>query len=404
MKKRYLVFGIMAFSHCVKAQSIKDTAFEKKKLSKTTIDFAFSYYNQDGNNSAVTGGIGTEKLSVYATDITISHQFKKLNTFSFNTGLDIITSASTDKIDYRVSSASYQDQHFHADVSFQRQLKKTDLKISGSLGMAFESDYAAIPLGISFNYTEPSKMRTYQLGFSCSIDDLRWGRFDNEHSGDKLQLVYPSELRYKDWFDVKKRNTYNIKAGFTQVLSKKITVGIFPEFIYQKGLLATPFHRVYFNNNSLRVENLPKQRFKFPVALKLNAFLGSRFILKNQYSFYADNFGIIANAIETEGALKIVPQFTMAAFFRFYHQSGSDYFKPYKEHQTEEEFYTSDYDLSRYNTYKAGLSLKIFPISKKQKKAFFENILVRYAFYYRSNHLQAHIMSFALSVASEKNR
>jgi len=404
MKKRYLVFGIMAFSHCVKAQSIKDTAFEKKKLSKTTIDFAFSYYNQDGNNSAVTGGIGTEKLSVYATDITISHQFKKLNTFSFNTGLDIITSASTDKIDYRVSSASYQDQHFHADVSFQRQLKKTDLKISGSLGMAFESDYAAIPLSVSFNYTEPSKMRTYQLGFSCSIDDLRWGRFDNEHSGDKLQLVYPSELRYKDWFDVKKRNTYNIKAGFTQVLSKKITVGIFPEFIYQKGLLATPFHRVYFNDNSLRVENLPKQRFKFPLALKLNAFLGTRFILKSQYSFYADNFGIIANAIETEGALKIVPQFTMAAFFRFYHQSGSDYFKPYKEHQTEEEFYTSDYDLSRYNTYKAGLSLKIFPISKKQKKAFFENILVRYAFYYRSNHLQAHIMSFAFSVASEKNK
>lgn len=394
----------MAFSHCVKAQSIKDTAFEKKKLSKTTIDFAFSYYNQDGNNSAVTGGIGTEKLSVYATDITISHQFKKLNTFSFNTGLDIITSASTDKIDYRVSSASYQDQHFHADVSFQRQLKKTDLKISGSLGMAFESDYAAIPLSVSFNYTEPSKMRTYQLGFSCSIDDLRWGRFDNEHSGDKLQLVYPSELRYKDWFDVKKRNTYNIKAGFTQVLSKKITVGIFPEFIYQKGLLATPFHRVYFNDNSLRVENLPKQRFKFPLALKLNAFLGTRFILKSQYSFYADNFGIIANAIETEGALKIVPQFTMAAFFRFYHQSGSDYFKPYKEHQTEEEFYTSDYDLSRYNTYKAGLSLKIFPISKKQKKAFFENILVRYAFYYRSNHLQAHIMSFAFSVASEKNK
>lgn len=394
----------MAFSHCVKAQTIKDTAFEKKKLSKTTIDFAFSYYNQDGNNSAVTGGIGTEKLSVYATDLTISHQFKKLNTFSLNAGLDIISSASTDKIDYRVSSASYQDQHFHADVNFQRQLKKTDLKIGGSLGMAFESDYAAVPLSISFNYSEPSKMRTYQLGFYCSIDDLRWGRFDNEHAGDKLQLVYPEELRYKDWYDVKKRNTYTIKAGFTQVLTKKMTLGIFPEFIYQQGLLATPFHRVYFNDNSLRVENLPKQRFKFPIALKLNAFLGSRFILKNQYSFYADNFGIIANAVEVEGALKIVPQFTMATFFRFYHQSGSDYFKPYKEHQTDEEFYTSDYDLSRFNTYKAGLSLKIFPISKKQKKAFFENILLRYSFYYRSNNLHAHIMSFAFSFATENKK
>ena len=73
----------MAFSQFVKAQNIlPDSLFEKKKLSKTSIEFAFSYYNQDGNNSAVTGGIGTEKLSVYATSLNIAHLFKKLNTVS----------------------------------------------------------------------------------------------------------------------------------------------------------------------------------------------------------------------------------------------------------------------------------------------------------------------------------
>lgn len=392
----------MAFSQFVKAQNaISDSSFEKKKLSKTSIEFAFSYYNQDGNNSAVTGGIGTEKLAVYATNVNIAHQFKQLNTFSANIGLDMISSASTDKIDYRVSSASVLDQHFHTDINFKRQFKRPDLKIGGGIGFAFESDYAAVPISVSLNYTEPSKMRTYQLDFTASFDDLRWGRFDADHPGDRLQLVYPSELRYREWYDEQKRNTYNIKLGFTQVLTKKMTLGIFPEFVYQKGLLATPFHRVYFNDNTLRVENLPKQRFKFPLAIKLNAFLGNRFILKNQYSFYADNFGIIANTIEIEGALKIVPKFTLAAFFRFYHQSGSDYFKTYKEHSTDESFYTSDYDLSRFNSYKAGLSLKFYPVSKTQKKVFFENILLRYSFYYRSNNLQAHTASFAFTFASE---
>ena len=400
MKKRYIIFGLIAFSQSIKAQTLSDSSFEKKKLSKTSIEFSFSYYNQDGKNSAVTGGIGSEKLSVYAPELTISHQFKKLNTFSLNAGIDIITSASTDKIDFVVSSASYKDQHVHADVSYQRQLKKIDLKIGGAAGISIESDYTAFPVSFSLNYTEPSKMRSYQIGINCSFDDLRWGRYDGNANG-KSVLVYPAELRYKEWYDVYRRNTYNIKLGFTQVLSKKMTIGIFPEFIYQQGLLATPFHRVYFNDNSLRVENLPKQRFRFPVAIKLNAFIGSRFILKNQYSFYADNFGIIANAIEIEGALKIVPQFTVGSFFRFYHQSASRYFKPYKEHQTDENFYTCDYDLSRFNSYKAGVSLKFFPISKMQKKIFFENILLRYSFYYRSNHLQAHTATFAFTFASE---
>ncbi len=390
----------MAFSHFVKAQNTKDTAFEKKRLSKTSIEFSFSYYNQDGNNSAVTGGIGTEKLSVYATNISALHQFRKLNTISGNAGIDIISSASTDKIDFRVSSASLVDQHFHADINYQRQLKKTDLEIAGGIGMAFESDYSAFPISLSLNYTEPSKMRSYQLGFSGSFDDLRWGRFDGNHTGPKLQLVYPEELRYMEWYDVYKRRTYNIKLGFTQVLSKKISLGIFPEFIYQNGLLATPFHRVYFNDNTLRVENLPAKHFKFPLAIKLNAFLGTRFILKSQYSFYADNFGVIGNAIEVESAVKIVPQFTLSSFFRFYHQSGSKYFKPYKEHTTEEIFYTCDYDLSRFNSYKAGFDLKFYPIGKAKKKAFIDNVLLRYSFYYRSNNLQAHIVSLAFTLAS----
>lgn len=394
---------MMAISQIVKAQeALNDSSFLKKRLSKTTVDFALSYYNQDGNNSAVTGGIGTEKLSVYAANLTIAHQFRQYNTISINTGIDIISSASTDKIDYRVSSASILDQRFHTDVNFQRQLKKTDLKISGGVGLAFESDYAAYPISMAFNYTEPTKMRTYSLGFSCSFDDLRWGRFDKDHEGKRLQLVYPSELRYKEWYADEKRKTYNIKFGFTQVLSSKVNLGIFPEFVYQQGLLATPFHRVYFSDNSLRVENLPKQRFRFPLAVKLNAFLGTRFILKNQYSFYADNFGIIGNALEIEGVVKVAKQFSLASFFRFYHQSASNYFKPYKVHDIEEEFYTSDYDLSRFNTYKAGMAIKFFPVSKSSKKVIFEQLTLRYAFYYRSNNLSAHMASLAITFSAEK--
>lgn len=402
MKKRYILFGLMALTQIIKAKSaFSDTTFQKKKLSKTNIDFAFSYYGQNGNNSAITGGVGTEKLSVYVIDAKVAHQFKTLNTFSINTGIDIISSASTDKIDFRVSSASILDQRIHADIGYERQLKKTDVKIKSGIGLAFESDYLAFPIHLSAEYSSPSKMQTYQFGFAASIDDLRWGRGKKD---EPLTLVYPSELRYKDWYGTHNRYTYQLKSGFTQVLSKKVVMGIFPEFIFQKGLLATPFHRVYFTDDTKRVENLPSFRFRFPMAIKLNAFIGTRFILKNQYGFYVDNYGVVGNSIEMEGVVKVKPQFGLLANFRFYHQSAARYFKPYKEHTIDEIYYTSDYDYARYNTYKAGVGFKFFPLNKNQKKAMVDAILLRYAFYYRSNNLQAHAVSFAFSLAAENKK
>lgn len=402
MKKRYILFMMMALSQLAKAQhALSDSTFKQKKLSKTSIELAFSYYQQDGNNSAVTGGVGTEKLSVYAVGTNIQHQFKQYNTLTTNFGVDIISSASTDKIDYRVSSASVLDQHVHTNIDYQRQIKNTNVKLGGSIGLGFESDYLAVPMQINCAYTEPSKMRSFQIGFAASFDDLRWGRFNEEH---QLKLVYPSELRYKDWYDTYKRKTIQLKFGFSQVINKKMLIGLYPEIIYQSGLLATPFHRVYFADNSLRVENLPKQRFRFPIAIKLHSFIGKRFILKTQYHFYIDNFGIIANAIELESVVKIIPQLSFAPFFRFYHQTAAYYFKPYMQHTIDEIFYSSDYDLSKFNSYKAGAGFTFYPINKKQKKANIEHVSLRYAYYYRSSKLQAHSISFAVMLAAENSK
>ncbi|MDB5228095.1 MAG: hypothetical protein JWN78_2288 [Bacteroidota bacterium] len=397
MLKKYFIFGLMAFYYPLKGQIPDSSSFQKRKLNKTEIELTLSYYHQNGNHSAVTGGIGTEKLNVYAPHLKIAHQ-NKLNTFALQIGMDVISSASTDNIDHEISSASLVDTHFQFDGSYQRKLKKTDLTLGIATGVAMESDYLALPVSASIQYVEPSKMRTYQIGFSGSFDDLRWGRLKRD-VGHPVKLVYPVELRYKDWFDTYRRNTYALDAGFTQVLSKKMILGVFPGFIYQKGILATPFHRVYFNDNSERVENLPKQRFKFPLGIKLNSFLGKRFILKSEYSFYIDNFGVVGNAIEAEGAVKISPLITVSSFFRFYHQSASKYFAPYKEHSPTETFYTCDYDLSRFNNYKAGVDLKFSPMGKLQKKLSFDHILFRYAFFYRSDHMQMHMISMDLNIS-----
>ncbi|MCW3126716.1 MAG: hypothetical protein JWO03_2374 [Bacteroidetes bacterium] len=390
----------MALSLMAKAQAQQpDTTFRKRIVSKTQIEAVVATYVQDGNNSAVTGGIGTEALVVIGPNLKIRHQFRKYNTFVYHGGADFITSASTDNIDHIRSSPSRKDTRGFSDLSYRRDLKKIDMGISGGLGFSVESDYFSVPVSLSLEYREPKRMRTYNLSFQAIFDDLRWGRLNPDYLR-PVELIYPSELRYQNWFTEYKRNSYNIKIAFTQVINTRMVASLMPEFSYQTGLLSTPFHRVYFTDGSEKVENLPMQRIKVPIAARLNYFAGKRTILKGQYSFYWDNFGIVSHGIELECAIKVKPVFTISPFFRFYYQAGARYFRPYMAHDPGESFYTSDYDLSTMETYKAGLSFKYAPFSYAGKRFQFEEMMLRYAYYRQSNGLWAHIVSLVIDIAA----
>ncbi|MCB0629398.1 MAG: hypothetical protein KDD15_06695, partial [Lewinella sp.] len=54
------------------SDSSNTTSYKKRVLESTEVDLLTSIYAQDGENAAVTGGIGTEKLSDFATDINVS--------------------------------------------------------------------------------------------------------------------------------------------------------------------------------------------------------------------------------------------------------------------------------------------------------------------------------------------
>ena len=106
------------------------TNYQSRKLHVDEVNIVSAYYHQDGNNSAVTGGIGTEKLSDIANtfDLQISKfdKWGKKNTFTFEIGVDYYTSASSDKIDpYSISSASMQDTRVYPSLNWTKSNEKT---------------------------------------------------------------------------------------------------------------------------------------------------------------------------------------------------------------------------------------------------------------------------------------
>ncbi|MEO8712692.1 MAG: hypothetical protein ABI405_11240, partial [Parafilimonas sp.] len=84
-----MYLGILsAFSQ----NNTSDSSYKPRKLQFEEANFVSSYYHQDGNNSAVTGGIGSEKLTDLSNsiDLTISAYDKRYrkHSFIFDLGID----------------------------------------------------------------------------------------------------------------------------------------------------------------------------------------------------------------------------------------------------------------------------------------------------------------------------
>ena len=88
---------------------------------KTEIDFLFSYYEQSGNHSAVTGGQGTEELHDYSGIIIVNVPLKENKTLRVENGISYFTSASHDNINpATISSASYADATAYLDITYSK--------------------------------------------------------------------------------------------------------------------------------------------------------------------------------------------------------------------------------------------------------------------------------------------
>ncbi len=372
--------------------------YSKKKLQRTDIQAMFSYYTQNNNHSAVTGGIGTEDLQVYAQDYSFTWSSGSIKSISLELGADIISSASTDNIDNVISSASKKDFRVHTTLGYNHNLKNK-LNLGITSGISTESDYLSVGSGVSVGRQSEDQSKEWSVTLQTFFDDLRWLNL-----GKPRILIYPDELRDTEWFSIYRRNSYNLSFSFYQTINRRVAVGIYPGIAFQHGLLSTPFHRVYFADDSSRVENLPQQRLKIPIGAQLNMFLGKMWIIRTYYRFYWDDFGISAHTLELETPIKVSQKFTLSPFIRLYTQAGSNYFKPYARHELTQQYYTSDYDLSDFDSYKTGLSVRYTPFGGNYHTWSFNEIELRYAWYKRSDGLLAHTITAFINLKAEREK
>lgn len=372
------------------SDSVQPAGQEPKK--KIDVNFLFSYYNQDGNHSAVTGGIGTERLQDYASKIILNVPLDSSQDLSVNVHVNYYSSASTDRINENMSSASSKDAHSQIDLAYTKRNFQKSRSTSLLAGGSVESDYISGSMGFRWVKTSEDNNREFAL--------LAMSYFD------AWQLIFPDELRATAYKDVTtdKRRTISASMTCSQVITKRLQAALTTDFVYQNGLLSTPFHRVYFKGADLpRIEKLPASRVKFPCGVRVNYALADFLTTRFYYRFYYDNFGIIGNTFNVELPFTIQSVFSISPFYRFHVQSASDYFREYAQHEPDALYYTSDFDLSSFADHKVGVALGYSPQSriaqlKQEKKLQFNYLGIRYANYFRSDGLNAFTVSFHLGI------
>jgi hypothetical protein len=367
--------------------SSDSTHYENRKLTLEEVNFVSGYYHQEGNNSAVTGGIGTEKLSDLATTIDVKfsrYDFRKRkHTFSGELGIDVYSSASSDNIDPNtISSASSSDMRIYPSLTYARSNEETGstLSVNGS----FSGEYDYISGGGSLGWIKLSKDRNREFGIKAQVFFDTWS------------VIRPIELRSYAYPGTRPRNSYSTSFTLSQILTKRLQLLLLVDVAYQEGLLGTLYHRTYFSDGSHKVENLPETRYKLPAGIRLSYFLGSHFIVRSFYRYYTDSWKLSAHTAEIETSIKITPFLSVSPFFRYYTQQGSKYFAPFKQHKSSEAFYTSDYDLSTLRSQMTGIGIRYSSSLGLLGAARVNAVELRYGHYKRSTGLQSNILTLMI--------
>jgi len=392
MKKLFLsVIGMYFTMIAALSQGSRntDSVYKKRKLTFEEANLVSSYYRQDGNNAAVTGGIGSEKLTDFSNSIDLKlsryDQRGRKHSFTGELGIDHYTSASSDKIDpSTISSASHADTRFYPSLGWSMENEAKGSTIGAGVSFSTEFDYKSF--GANINFAQKTKSRSGE--FNAKLQAYF----------DQVSLIYPIELRNRgngddDDYATTPRKSFSGSLGWSQIINRKLQVMLEGELVYQQGYLGLPFHRVYFTDNSVHVENLPSNRLKIPLGVRANYFIGDRFILRTWYRHYHDDWGINSNAMQVETVVKITPFFSITPFYRFYQQTAADYFAPYKSHTGADTYFTSNYDLSKFSSHFFGAGFRIAPPEGIFKIQRLNSLEMRYGHYKRSTGLNSDIVS-----------
>ena len=377
----------------------KDTSFYiAKPLKIDEVNLVSSYYSQNGDHSAVTGGIGSERVTDLANGLDIKwigyDDMQRKHTLVAGLGIDHHSSASSAYVS-KTGASKTGGSRVYPSINWNVENEKKGTGFG--LGLYYSSEYNYHSFGLNAEYSKKTKNN---------------GEFDAKVTEyfDRVKLIYPSEFvpqatvtvtsasrggegeeGGRPYIPSSPRTTSTLSLSFSQIINKRMQAMLLVDGVSQNGYLGLPFHRVFFNDGTDHIENLPSQRAKLPIGLRLNYFLGDKIILRSYYRYYIDNWGMQSHTASLEVPVKITPFVSVSPFYRYYTQTAVKYFAPYGAHTAADQYFSSNYSLSALNSQYMGVNFRIAPPKGIVKGL--SALELRYGHYTQTTNLVSNVIS-----------
>ncbi|MDP4262184.1 MAG: DUF3570 domain-containing protein [Bacteroidota bacterium] len=390
---------LMFFHSFAQSPSSAGDDYKSLNLKVEDVNIVSGYYSQNGNHSPVTGGTGTQQLTDISNTISLKlvnwDLFNHKHSYEFELGIDHHSAASSAYVSKTGASRTGGTRIY---PSYTYRVENEEKRTGFGLGVSYSHEYTYVSYGGNLEFSKKSKDNNREFDAKAHI------------YLDRVKLVEPSELRpapviitsasssrSKSTIPSSPRNTFDISLSLSQVINQRMQIALLADGVAQQGYLGLPFYRVYFNDGSVHIENMPGNRYKLPLGIRLNYFIGDKLIVKSYYRFYTDSWGITSHTASLETPFKITPFVSISPFYRYYIQTKANFFGAYGTHTAADQYYSSDYDFSALSSDYEGLNLRIAPPKGLLGAKSFNALEIRYGHYRQTTGLSANNISLNLT-------
>lgn len=232
---------------------------------------------------------------------------------------------------------------YRHEANLQGRVEFGTWQLSGGFGYSTETDYisrsARIGLQKSLANDTVQLSGGYAVGFN-SVFQVR------NNIGDRLEHVSSG--------DTNLLHTHQWSLGYSQVLTPVWLAGLSFEGMYAQGPQDNPYRRAL--NGRPETHPWVRKRLAASGWSKI-ALPPARMVFEPRYRFYADDWGVDAHSIDLRVHFRVWNWLRIRLRYRFYTQSGADFFPGKDGYPADAVHVTADPKLAAWLSHTPGLQL-----------------------------------------------
>lgn len=287
------------------------------------------YHHFDGGGMEISG-----------PSVLVRSNIREKVSVSANWYVDNVSSAS---IDVLTTASPYTEERVETSVGIDLLQEKSVLGLSWT--QSDESDYAARTIGFTASQDFFGDLTTLSIGYARGSDEVR-------RNGDAL---------FADAVD-----RHNIRVGLSQVLTRRLVMGLAWEVVAEDGFLNNPYRSVRYLDASsglgysYQPENYPRTRTSHAAALRAALHLPWPAAVSAEYRLFSDSWGIEAANAQLAYVHELAPHWRLEGRVRTYGQDAADFYADLFPYRSAQDYLARDKELATFESLGYGFGVGWF--------------------------------------------